>query len=58
METLYLFLMCRIDMNKFFGKTSMTFETCLVFMLYVEYDFNNNKHILHKASIFVHAHVD
>ncbi len=45
METLYLFLMCRIDMNKFFWKTSMTFETCLVFMLYVEYGFNNNKHI-------------
>ncbi len=36
----------------------MTFETCLVFMLFVEYGFNNNKHILHKASIFVHAHVD
>ncbi len=25
-------------------KTSITFETCLVFMLYVDYGFNNNKH--------------
>ncbi len=39
-------------------KTSMTFETCLVFMLYVNYGFTDNKQILHKASIFVHAHVD
>ncbi len=29
-------------MNKFFEY--MTFEKCLVFMLYVDYDFNNNKH--------------
>ncbi len=34
----------------------MTFETLL--MLYVDYGFTNKKHILHKASIFVHAHVD
>ncbi len=27
-------------------------------MLYVNYGFNNNKHILCKSSIFVHAHVD
>ncbi len=25
-------------------KTSITFETCLIFMLYVDYGFNNNKH--------------
>ncbi len=25
-------------------KTSITFETCLDFMLYVNYDFNDNKH--------------
>ncbi len=36
----------------------MTYETCLVFMLYVNYGFNNNKHILLKESIFVHAHVN
>ncbi len=36
----------------------MTYETCLLFMLYVNYGFINNKHILHKVSIFVHAHVD
>ncbi len=48
--------MCLIDMNKFFEK-HLTFETCLVFMLYVDYGFNNNKP-LHKASIFVQAHVD
>ncbi len=30
-------------MNKFFWKTSITFETCLVFMLYVDYGFTNNK---------------
>ncbi len=55
------FFMCLIDMNKFFEK-HMTFETCLVFMLYAlhahNYGFTNNKHILHKASLFVHAHVD
>ncbi len=39
-------------------KTSMTYETCLVFMLYINYGFTNNTHILHKASIFAHAHVD
>ncbi len=27
------FFMCLIDMNKFFKKTSINFETCLVFML-------------------------
>ncbi len=47
--------MCLIDMNKFFEK-HLTFETCLVYMLYVDYGFNNNKHTF--ASIFVHAHVD
>ncbi len=36
----------------------MTFEICLDFMLYVEYGFNNNNLHLHKASIFVHVHVD
>ncbi len=36
----------------------MTFETCLVFMLYVNYGFTNDKLILHKVSIFIHAHVD
>ncbi len=36
--------MCLIDMNKFFEKYAMTFETCLVFMLYGDYGFNNNKH--------------
>ncbi len=44
-------------MNKFFWK-HLTFETCLLFMLYVDYGFTNNKQILHKASIFVHACVD
>ncbi len=24
----------------------MTFETCLLFMLYVDYGFNNNKHTI------------
>ncbi len=28
----------------------MTLETCLLFMLYVNYGFANNKHVLHKAS--------
>ncbi len=28
-------------------KTSMTFETCQLFMLYVDYGFNNNKHTLY-----------
>ncbi len=37
----FIFFMCLIDMNKFFEKTSMTFETCLGFMLYVDYGFNN-----------------
>ncbi len=36
----------------------MTIETCLVFMLYVDYGFTNNKQILHKASTFFHARVD
>ncbi len=27
-------------------------------MLYVKYGFTNNKHILHKASMFVHAHIN
>ncbi len=35
----------------------MTFETCLVFILYVDYGFNNNKLHLHKASIFIHDKV-
>ncbi len=35
----------------------MIFETCLLFILYADYGFTN-KNILHKASIFVHAHVD
>ncbi len=39
-------------------KTSKTYETCLLFMLYVKYGFTNNKHILHKASMFVHAHIN
>ncbi len=39
-------------------KTYMIFETCLLFMLYVDYGFTNKKQILHKVSIFVHAHVD
>ncbi len=42
----FLFFMCLIDMNKFFGKTFITFETCLVFMLYVDHGFNNNKQTL------------
>ncbi len=50
--------MCLIDMNKFFEKTSMNFETCLVFMRYVKYGFTNNKHILQISSIFFHAHVE
>ncbi len=41
--------MCLIDMNKFFEKTSMTFEIGLVFMLYVDYGFNNNKHTVLKT---------
>ncbi len=50
--------MCLIDINKLFEKY-MIFETCLLFMLYVEYGFTNKKNIhLHKAPIFVHAHVD
>ncbi len=39
-------------------KTSMTYKTYQLFMLYVDNGLNNNKHILHKASVFVHAHVD
>ncbi len=45
-------LSCLIDMNKLFEKkkkTSITFETCLVFMLYVDYGFNNNKHTFAKS---------
>ncbi len=38
-------------------KTSMTFETCLVFMLLTMVSIIINIH-LHKASTFVHAHVD
>ncbi len=36
----------------------MTYKTYQLFMLYVDNGLNNNKHILHKASVFVHAHVD
>ncbi len=34
----------------------MTYEICLLLMLYISYGFIIN--ILYKASIFVHAHVD
>ncbi len=54
---MFFFFMCLVDMNKCFEK-HMTFETCLLFMQYVNYGFTNNKHILHKASIFVYTHVD
>ncbi len=37
--------MCLIDTNKFF-QNSMTFETCLVFMHYVDYGFNNKKNYI------------
>ncbi len=39
-----------IDLKKLFEK-HMTFETCLVFMFYVDYRFNNNKHTFAVASI-------
>ncbi len=35
--------MCLIDMNKFFEKHKIPLK--YVFMLYVDYGFNNNKHI-------------
>ncbi len=44
MGTLYLFFHVLIDMNKLFEKQSITFETRLVFLLYVDYGFNNHKH--------------
>ncbi len=47
--------MCLIDMNKLF---EIWKTTCLLFILYVDYGFNNNNIHVHKASIFVHAHVD
>ncbi len=57
MGTWYFFFMCLIDMNKFFDELWNMYS--LLFMLYVYYGLTtNNKHILHKASIFVHAHVD
>ncbi len=40
-----------------FFKTYITFKTCLLFMLHVEVSIILNIH-LHKASIFVHDHVD
>ncbi len=36
--SMFFFFLCLIDMNKLFWKT------CLVFMLYVDYHFTNNKH--------------
>ncbi len=44
------FFMCLIDMNMFF-------ETCPLFMLSTMISIIINIHF-HKASIFVHAHVD
>ncbi len=58
MGTLYYFFHESNRHEQVLWKTPMTFETCQVFMLYVDYDFNNDKLHLHKASIFVHAHVN
>ncbi len=43
-------------MNKFFEKTSMTYETRLLFMLYVCELWFHYAHILHKASIYAKIH--
>ncbi len=44
MGTLYLFFHESNRHEQVIWKSSITFETCLVFMLYVDYGFNNNKH--------------
>ncbi len=58
MGTWYLFFHASNRHEQVLWKTYMSFETCLVFMLYVDYGFNNNNIHLHSESIFVHAHVD
>ncbi len=58
MGTLYYFFHVSNRHEQVLWKTYITVEKCLVFMLYVDYGFNNNKKHLEKASIFVHAHVD
>ncbi len=45
MGTLYIFLHVFNRHEQVILKTSISFEKCLVFMLYVDYGFNNNKHI-------------
>ncbi len=40
---LFLFTICTVS-QLFWNRVCMTFETCLVFMLYVDYGFNNNTH--------------
>ncbi len=42
--TWYVFFHVSNRHEQVLWKTSMTFETCLLFMLYVDYGFNNNKH--------------
>ncbi len=60
MGTLYFFFHVSNIHERFILKTSMTFEKCLVFMVYVDYGFNSIiiNIDLHKSSNFVHAHVD
>ncbi len=48
MGTLYVFFYVSNRHEQVRWKTSITFEKCLVFMLYVDYGFNNmvsNKHV-------------
>ncbi len=47
MGTWYFFFHVFNRHEQVLWKTSMTFETCLLFMLYVDYGFNNNKHTLY-----------
>ncbi len=44
MVTLHLFFHVSNRHDQVLWKTFITFEKCLVFMLYVDYGFNNNKH--------------
>ncbi len=53
MGTWYLFFHVSNRHEQVLWKTSMTFETCLLFMLYVDYGFNNNKHTLYCQKYWV-----
>ncbi len=46
MGTLYFFFHVSNRHEQVHLKISITFEKCLLFMLYVEHGFNNNKHTI------------